>query len=133
MSVMDHGGRMGGGRGGNRSARSEEHTSELQSRQYLVCRLLLEKKIEQRLLAPATAGCSHTAQPIPVKRRQPALHSSHSQPSSPASHLPTSHHASTALEHERLLACVLRGPRVRLTDCLVSKRRGGARVMRGRV
>src|SRR3712207_9122545 len=27
-----------------RCARSEEHTSELQSRQYLVCRLLLEKK-----------------------------------------------------------------------------------------
>src|SRR3712207_8135576 len=27
-----------------REARSEEHTSELQSRQYLVCRLLLEKK-----------------------------------------------------------------------------------------
>src|SRR3712207_7753835 len=26
--------------------RSEEHTSELQSRQYLVCRLLLEKKIQ---------------------------------------------------------------------------------------
>src|SRR3712207_7547553 len=45
----------GGGRaagGGRRAApqrdarlrRSEEHTSELQSRQYLVCRLLLEKK-----------------------------------------------------------------------------------------
>src|SRR3712207_8668186 len=36
-------------RGATRSAaaprvRSEEHTSELQSRQYLVCRLLLEKK-----------------------------------------------------------------------------------------
>src|SRR3712207_8598618 len=30
-------------------ARSEEHTSELQSRQYLVCRLLLEKKIIYRL------------------------------------------------------------------------------------
>src|SRR3712207_8744824 len=34
--------------------RSEEHTSELQSRQYLVCRLLLEKKklyrINQRFL-----------------------------------------------------------------------------------
>src|SRR3712207_7087099 len=30
-------------------ARSEEHTSELQSRQYLVCRLLLEKK-NQHLL-----------------------------------------------------------------------------------
>src|SRR5438445_8052609 len=30
--------------GGFPRARSEEHTSELQSRQYLVCRLLLEKK-----------------------------------------------------------------------------------------
>src|SRR3712207_8355146 len=28
----------------NTNLRSEEHTSELQSRQYLVCRLLLEKK-----------------------------------------------------------------------------------------
>src|SRR3712207_7395673 len=28
------------------AGRSEEHTSELQSRQYLVCRLLLEKKKE---------------------------------------------------------------------------------------
>src|SRR3712207_8434498 len=28
--------------------RSEEHTSELQSRQYLVCRLLLEKKKQRR-------------------------------------------------------------------------------------
>src|SRR3712207_4428419 len=38
--------RMGGGcQGcGMASVRSEEHTSELQSRQYLVCRLLLEKK-----------------------------------------------------------------------------------------
>src|SRR3712207_7558810 len=35
-----------GGRGA-RDARSEEHTSELQSRQYLVCRLLLEKKKKQ--------------------------------------------------------------------------------------
>src|SRR3712207_8068116 len=32
--------------------RSEEHTSELQSRQYLVCRLLLEKKTND--LAPST-------------------------------------------------------------------------------
>src|SRR2546422_4135644 len=30
--------------GGRREARSEEHTSELQSRLHLVCRLLLEKK-----------------------------------------------------------------------------------------
>src|SRR3712207_7251545 len=29
--------------------RSEEHTSELQSRQYLVCRLLLEKKKKTRI------------------------------------------------------------------------------------
>src|SRR3712207_8960533 len=32
---------------GSAPARSEEHTSELQSRQYLVCRLLLEKKKTQ--------------------------------------------------------------------------------------
>src|SRR3712207_8621801 len=31
-----------------RRPRSEEHTSELQSRQYLVCRLLLEKKTKLR-------------------------------------------------------------------------------------
>src|SRR5258707_5756973 len=36
-----HDGRDGSGL---RRPRSEEHTSELQSRQYLVCRLLLEKK-----------------------------------------------------------------------------------------
>src|SRR3712207_8025596 len=35
-------------RGGAVGIRSEEHTSELQSRQYLVCRLLLEKKNERR-------------------------------------------------------------------------------------
>src|SRR3712207_7320566 len=32
-----------------RYIRSEEHTSELQSRQYLVCRLLLEKKKQSSL------------------------------------------------------------------------------------
>src|SRR3712207_7892550 len=32
--------------------RSEEHTSELQSRQYLVCRLLLEKKKKNSLSCP---------------------------------------------------------------------------------
>src|SRR3712207_8106993 len=39
----------------NAQRRSEEHTSELQSRQYLVCRLLLEKKKlvgQQEVLAP---------------------------------------------------------------------------------
>src|SRR3712207_7151281 len=34
------------------SRRSEEHTSELQSRQYLVCRLLLEKKKTPTLRTP---------------------------------------------------------------------------------
>src|SRR3712207_8542574 len=34
--------------------RSEEHTSELQSRQYLVCRLLLEKKKIQFKHTPST-------------------------------------------------------------------------------
>src|SRR5258707_9071068 len=33
-------------------SRSEEHTSELQSRQYLVCRLLLEKKKIQNVRQP---------------------------------------------------------------------------------
>src|SRR3712207_7922908 len=44
--------RRGGGRAGVRRGgrlRSEEHTSELQSRQYLVCRLLLEKKKKQTI------------------------------------------------------------------------------------
>src|SRR3712207_7259003 len=42
--LRDH--RKGGAAGAEARphARSEEHTSELQSRQYLVCRLLLEKK-----------------------------------------------------------------------------------------
>src|SRR3712207_7054341 len=35
--------------GSGAGTRSEEHTSELQSRQYLVCRLLLEKKKKQLL------------------------------------------------------------------------------------
>src|SRR5438445_9743871 len=35
---------IGDFRGRHAQQRSEEHTSELQSRQYLVCRLLLEKK-----------------------------------------------------------------------------------------
>src|SRR3712207_6991131 len=36
----------------SRAARSEEHTSELQPRQYLVCRLLLEKIIILHKLPP---------------------------------------------------------------------------------
>src|SRR5690606_41698595 len=37
-------------------ARSEEHTSELQSRENLVCRLLLEKKNEEAILHPDRAS-----------------------------------------------------------------------------
>src|SRR3712207_7161764 len=40
----------------NSAIRSEEHTSELQSRQYLVCRLLLEKK---KLPSPRAALAPH--------------------------------------------------------------------------
>src|SRR5258707_7534866 len=39
--------RTGQARAQREQHRSEEHTSELQSRQYLVCRLLLEKKKDQ--------------------------------------------------------------------------------------
>src|SRR3712207_8354816 len=54
------------GMGGSSPARhrSEEHTSELQSRQYLVCRLLLEKKKNKR---------------SPKEPEQHALHSKHSE------------------------------------------------------
>src|SRR3712207_7130287 len=44
--------------------RSEEHTSELQSRQYLVCRLLLEKKKSpHNLLTVATTVVPRPARP----------------------------------------------------------------------
>src|SRR2546425_6373995 len=39
----------------SRTVRSEEHTSELQSLAYLVCRLLLEKKKKQRVHLPDRA------------------------------------------------------------------------------
>src|SRR3712207_7692578 len=48
LDLLDRGAEVGDRLEGPRLAavglRSEEHTSELQSRQYLVCRLLLEKK-----------------------------------------------------------------------------------------
>src|SRR3712207_7005077 len=45
-------------RGGSRS---EEHTSELQSRQYLVCRLLLEKKIYTTPYTTPTSTYTHAS------------------------------------------------------------------------
>src|SRR5438034_2636150 len=44
----------GAGRRGRREARSEEHTSELQSHSDLVCRLLLEKKKKKKTNSSAT-------------------------------------------------------------------------------
>src|SRR3712207_6959954 len=41
----------------DRRPRSEEHTSELQSRQYLVCRLLLEKKKTSYLTSDILRQC----------------------------------------------------------------------------
>src|SRR5947209_10565070 len=42
-----------------RVGRSEEHTSELQSRQYLVCRLLLEKKKENKNIKTVENNITH--------------------------------------------------------------------------
>src|SRR3712207_8829110 len=59
--VGPRGAAPGGGRGRRDRAggpgrwRSEEHTSELQSRQYLVCRLLLEKKKKSNVPTRALA------------------------------------------------------------------------------
>src|SRR3712207_7033125 len=52
--------RAGGADGAQRRevVRSEEHTSELQSRQYLVCRLLLEKK-KKTFTYPSTYKSKH--------------------------------------------------------------------------
>src|SRR3712207_7672414 len=45
---------------GDHRGRSEEHTSELQSRQYLVCRLLLEKKTKKaKVYHPPTSTLSY--------------------------------------------------------------------------
>src|ERR1035437_10429993 len=50
--------------GMTRHSRSEEHTSELQSRPYLVCRLLLEKKkLSQGPASPADAVTSSARVP----------------------------------------------------------------------
>src|SRR3712207_7603579 len=46
----------GVGKPGAPVVRSEEHTSELQSRQYLVCRLLLEKKKKRQVLMLQSSG-----------------------------------------------------------------------------
>src|SRR2546422_5150955 len=50
--------------------RSEEHTSELQSRLHLVCRLLLEKKKRRRRRGAGAAERNHDPVPPPHSRRR---------------------------------------------------------------
>src|SRR5690625_6345076 len=50
-------------------ARSEEHTSELQSRGHLVCRLLLEKKKNPCTLLPWRDKCAR--RPVRSRNRRP--------------------------------------------------------------
>src|SRR6266702_8916259 len=50
--------------------RSEEHTSELQSRGHLVCRLLLEKKKKQTHTTYITKKKQHTKQRNPITQEQ---------------------------------------------------------------
>src|SRR3712207_8851553 len=54
-----HHGHRARGRRHRRNRRSEEHTSELQSRQYLVCRLLLEKKTTASPYYPTATQLPH--------------------------------------------------------------------------
>src|SRR5687768_5598703 len=64
------------GMGRTRSPRSEEHTSELQSRLHLVCRLLLEKKIRhcgEGACGPADANSCPSAFPSHLLRIRRAL------------------------------------------------------------
>src|SRR5258706_8155901 len=69
VRVGRRGFREGEGRGEADPARSEEHTSELQSLTNLVCRLLLEKTIDSRELANSPRLCiafHHASTPLPV-------------------------------------------------------------------
>src|SRR5947209_12436319 len=52
--------------------RSEEHTSELQSRQYLVCRLLLEKKKGTVTSSRPRLHSSAASNPTPTPCRPPS-------------------------------------------------------------
>src|SRR5476651_2808644 len=56
---------LAGATRGTTDPRSEEHTSELQSRQYLVCRLLLEKKKKKK------KQCKHQKQTKQINKKQP--------------------------------------------------------------
>src|SRR3989442_3277502 len=57
---LPHGGHLTFIRVGVHQFRSEEHTSELQSRPHLVCRLLLEKKKQKAFTRIAARHCTTT-------------------------------------------------------------------------
>src|SRR3954465_9343400 len=57
---------------GGKTCRSEEHTSELQSHDNLVCRLLLEKKKHTSEHAPSAHAPTRTREPQPAARRRRA-------------------------------------------------------------
>src|SRR5947209_2212444 len=56
-----------------KAARSEEHTSELQSRQYLVCRLLLEKKTDRQCHTRRPRRRAEERSPAPRAHRRPCI------------------------------------------------------------
>src|SRR2546429_5753026 len=70
LRVPRRGHRLHGERRGARHGRSEEHTSELQSRLHLVCRLLLEKKKGHswfsRVLGTADAALASSLLRVPL-------------------------------------------------------------------
>src|SRR2546422_5570867 len=70
---------------GSGPRRSEEHTSELQSRLHLVCRLLLEKK-KTNINPPTSPTCStHSKRHPALYRSRPRTLPAASETSSPAS------------------------------------------------
>src|SRR5258707_1464477 len=71
-----------------REVRSEEHTSELQSRQYLVCRLLLEKKKENvrgptKRVTAWESSTTTTAPSVDGRGKTSTAFSAESEPTSP--------------------------------------------------
>src|SRR5258708_11431399 len=61
-------------RRGSRPRRSEEHTSELQSPDHLVCRLLLEQKKQLGLCPPLGWPVQRATEPRDVLPLTPAVH-----------------------------------------------------------
>src|SRR5437660_2460644 len=62
----------------SRRRRSEEHTSELQSRGHLVCRLLLEKKKKKKKDISGMRGAYRNMKLVESKRKQQSGHNRYS-------------------------------------------------------